>query len=59
LSTALRAALKDPQLVQKYNEMSAIIATPEQATPEYLKGFLKTDLERWRVAMKAAGVQPE
>jgi tripartite-type tricarboxylate transporter receptor subunit TctC len=59
LSAALRVALKDPQLVQKYTEMSAIIATPEQATPEFLKGFLKNDLERWKVAMKAAGVQPE
>jgi len=59
LNTALKAALRDPQLVQKYTEMSAIIATPDQATPEYLKGFLKSDVERWRVAMKAAGVQPE
>ena len=59
LSAALRVALKDPQLVQKYNEMSAIIATQEQATPEYLKRFLKSDVERWRLAMKAAGVQPE
>jgi len=59
LSAALKMALKDPQLIQKYTEMSAIIATPEQATPEYLKGFLKSDVERWRTAMRAAGVQPE
>ena len=59
LNVALRSALKDPQLIQKYTEMSAIIATPEQATPEYLRGFLKNDSERWKTAMKAAGVQPE
>ena len=59
LANALRQALKDPALVQRFQEMSAIIATPEQTTPEALRAFLKSDVERWKTTLKNAGVQPE
>ncbi len=59
LTTALQQALRDPALVQRYQDMSSSIATPEQANPEALRSFLKADVERWKVAMKNAGIQPE
>ena len=59
LAQSLRDALKDPAIIERYQEMSASIATPAQANPEALQNFLKADVERWKTALKAAGVQPE
>jgi tripartite-type tricarboxylate transporter receptor subunit TctC len=59
LEQSLREALKDPNLVERYQEMSASIASPAQANPEALQVFLKSDVERWKTALKAAGIQAE
>jgi tripartite-type tricarboxylate transporter receptor subunit TctC len=59
LSAALRAALKDPVLLQRYQEMSSQIYPPEQVTPEGLRSFLKSEVARWKITLKNAGVQPE
>lgn len=59
IASALRQALRDPALVQRFQEMSASIASPEQATPEALGSFLKMDVERWKTALKNAGIRPE
>jgi tripartite-type tricarboxylate transporter receptor subunit TctC len=59
LANSLRAALKDPILVQRYTEMGAIIAPPNTVNPDYLKSFLRADVDKWKVAMKNANIQPE
>ena len=59
IAAALRQALRDPALVQRFQDMSAQIASQDQATPDSLRSFLKTDVDRWKVALKNAGVQPE
>lgn len=59
IATALRQALREPALVQRYQDMSALIASQEQATPESLSSFLKMDVDRWKTTLKNAGVQPE
>jgi tripartite-type tricarboxylate transporter receptor subunit TctC len=59
VNAALRNALRDPDLVQRFTEMSALIAKTEQASPEALRVFLKSDVERWKTTLKAAGIQPE
>lgn len=59
LNVALNAALKDPQLSQKFNDMNAVLATPATANPGYLLNFTKSEIDRWKVAMKNAGVQPQ
>jgi tripartite-type tricarboxylate transporter receptor subunit TctC len=59
LAQSLREALKDPTLIQKYQEMSSSIASPEMARPEYLKTFLKSEVDKWKKALRLAGVQPE
>jgi tripartite-type tricarboxylate transporter receptor subunit TctC len=46
-------------IIERYQDMSASIATPAQATPEALQNFLKADVERWKTALKAAGIQAE
>ena len=59
LVLSLNTALKDPVLVQRFTEMDAMIVPPNYATPAYLGSFLKADVERWKVAMKNAGIKPE
>jgi len=59
LAVSLRDTLKDPVIIERYQDMSASIATPAQATPEALQNFLKADVERWKTALKAAGIQAE
>ncbi len=59
LAEALRQALRDPALVQKYQEMSAMIVAPDQMSPEALRGFLRSDVARWKATLKAAGVAAE
>ncbi|MBU3608569.1 tripartite tricarboxylate transporter substrate-binding protein [Polynucleobacter nymphae] len=59
LTKALNNALKDPGLVRRFGEMDASVATPAIANPSYATKFLLTDIERWKVAMKNAGVKPQ
>ena len=59
LAAALRLALRDPALVQRYQEMSALISSQEQATPDALRTYLKADVDRWKKVLKEAGVKPE
>ena len=57
LASSLREALLDPNLVERFQEMSASIASPKAATPEALQTFLKSDVERWKAALKNATIQ--
>jgi len=59
LVLSLGIALQDPILVQRFNEMDAMIVPPNSATPAFLGNYLKADVERWKVAMKNAGIKPE
>jgi tripartite-type tricarboxylate transporter receptor subunit TctC len=59
ITKALNNALKDPGLVRRFGEMDASVATPATANPSYASKFLLTDIERWKVAMKNAGVKPQ
>ena len=59
ITKALNNALKDPGLIRRFGEMDASVATPAIANPSYASKFLLTDIERWKVAMKNAGVKPQ
>ena len=56
---ALNGALKDPVLVRRFGEMDAAVSTPAMANPAALSKFLAADIERWKTAMKNAGVKPQ
>jgi tripartite-type tricarboxylate transporter receptor subunit TctC len=59
LSAALRQSLADPAFTQRLQDMSGLIVPAEQATPEALRQLLKSEVERWRNALRSAGVKPE
>ena len=59
LSAALQGALRDTALTDRFVEMSASIVTAEQATPDALRNHLRSEVERWKAAMKNAGIAPQ
>ncbi|HVF62481.1 MAG TPA: tripartite tricarboxylate transporter substrate-binding protein [Casimicrobiaceae bacterium] len=52
---ALRAALKDPDVVQRLNELGAVIVPDEKQTPAGLKTWLEQEIARYAPVIKAAG----
>ena len=56
LSEALQAAVADPAVRKRIEELGALPATTETSTPDYLARMLKSDIARWAVVIKAAGV---
>ncbi|MBP7666691.1 MAG: tripartite tricarboxylate transporter substrate binding protein BugD [Burkholderiaceae bacterium] len=55
-ASALRAALKDPAVVQRMTELGAEFVPESKLTPEGLRSWLKQETERWGPVIKAAGV---
>ncbi len=56
LSAALKAALKDPAVVQKFAELGTEPVAENRATPEALRAHLKSEIEKWSPIIKKAGV---
>jgi tripartite-type tricarboxylate transporter receptor subunit TctC len=58
LNAAVRAALADPLVRERYAKLGHDIAPPEQQTPEALGAYLKAEIEKWSPIMKAANIKP-
>jgi tripartite-type tricarboxylate transporter receptor subunit TctC len=55
LAQAVQAAIKNPTVKQRFNDLGTEVATPQQATPAYLQKFLASEIEKWGPVIKAAG----
>jgi tripartite-type tricarboxylate transporter receptor subunit TctC len=56
LNKALRAALNDPAMKARLDEIGAEVPTAEQQTPAGLRAFIAAEIDRWTPIIKAAGV---
>jgi tripartite-type tricarboxylate transporter receptor subunit TctC len=56
LTRALQAALKDPNVTQRFAELGAETVPTSRATPEALRSHLKAEIDRWAPIIKKAGV---
>jgi tripartite-type tricarboxylate transporter receptor subunit TctC len=54
LSAALRAALRDERVQQRFAELVTEPATEDRATPAYHRRFLAEEVARWRPIIQAA-----
>lgn len=52
---ALRAALKDPAVVQRLTDLGAVIPSDDKLSPEGLKTWLDQETQRYAPVIKAAG----
>lgn len=55
MNGALRAALKDPDVVKRFNELGAEIVPEAKQTPEGLQTHLKAEIDRLGPLIRAAG----
>jgi tripartite-type tricarboxylate transporter receptor subunit TctC len=56
LAAALRDALKDPKVIQRFGELGTEPVTPDLATPPALKARLEAEIDKWAPIIKEAGV---
>lgn len=56
LSTALQAALADPEIAARLGELGTAPSPAEDATPAALDAKLTEEIERWRPVIEEAGV---
>jgi tripartite-type tricarboxylate transporter receptor subunit TctC len=59
LQAALASALNSPKTLDRFREMGAEAATPEQMTPAGFAAFIRQDYERSREAAQIAGLKKE
>ncbi len=55
LAAAIRAALREERLRQRFAELVTEPATDERATPAFHRRFLAEEVARWRPVIQAAG----
>jgi tripartite-type tricarboxylate transporter receptor subunit TctC len=56
LREAAVEAMNSPALRHRLEELSVSLVAPERTTPEYLAGFVKSEIEKWAVPIKSSGV---
>jgi tripartite-type tricarboxylate transporter receptor subunit TctC len=59
LSEALKSALADPNVVQRFAELGTAPVPAEAATPQALQQKLLSEIDRWKPVIEAAGVYAE
>ena len=52
---SMQAALKDPELVKRFNDLGAVMETPDRQTPDALAKYLKSEIDKWAPIIKKAG----
>lgn len=55
VSQALRVALKDPKVVQRFADLGTTPVPEAQATPDFHRQFWQAEVARWRPLIQAAG----
>ena len=59
LQSALVTTLRAPATLEKFRELGADMATPEQMTPAGFAAFIRQDYENSREAARLAGLKKE
>ncbi len=56
ISTALKAALKDPEFIKKQQALGAVVVTDRRIEPAEHRKFVQAEIDKWGPIIKAAGV---
>jgi tripartite-type tricarboxylate transporter receptor subunit TctC len=59
LDEALRAALNDPAIRKRIEDLGSIPAAADQQGPEALARLVRSEVDRWATVVRAAGIQPQ
>ena len=56
MNQAIGTMIDRPDVKQRLEALGLVIVGPERRSPEYLSGFVRTEVERWGEAIRAAGI---
>jgi len=56
LNEAAVAAMNTPAVKDRLQALGAIVVAPDRRSPEYLGNFVKSEIAKWAVPIKASGV---
>jgi tripartite-type tricarboxylate transporter receptor subunit TctC len=56
LNGAIVKTMKQPSVRERMAGLGAILVSDDRATPEYLGGFVKSEIAKWAAPIKASGV---
>jgi tripartite-type tricarboxylate transporter receptor subunit TctC len=56
LNHAMVEAMKTPSIREKLDAVGLNLVSPDRATPAYLDGFVKSEIAKWAVLIKASGI---
>ena len=59
LYDAALAAMHTPTVKSRLEGLGAMIVSDDRATPQYLDGFVKSEIEKWAAPIKASGASVE
>jgi len=59
LHDAVLGAMHSPAVKDRLQGLGAVIVSDDRATPQYLEGFVKSEIEKWAVPIKASGTVVE
>jgi tripartite-type tricarboxylate transporter receptor subunit TctC len=57
LNAAAVEAIKTPAFRDRLEGLGAQVVSQDRATPEYLAGFVKSEIAKWQAPIKASGVK--
>jgi tripartite-type tricarboxylate transporter receptor subunit TctC len=58
LNAALNTTLDNADLQAHLRAVATSVVPPEHRSPDYLRGFLASEIKTWGAAIKASGIQP-
>jgi tripartite-type tricarboxylate transporter receptor subunit TctC len=56
LAKASSDAIDTPAVINRFKSLGVVAAAKDRRSPEYLTGFVKSEIERWAGPIKASGV---
>lgn len=59
LHDAMLQAMDSPAVKERLQSLGAVLVAPERRSPEYLAGFVTSEIEKWAAPIKASGVSVE
>lgn len=59
LNSVTREAMDDPAVAKRLTDLGAVIVGADKRTPEYLGGFVKSEIEKWAKPIKESGAKSD
>ena len=57
LNEAAAGAIATPEVQERLAKLGATVAAPNERSPQWLGGFVKSEVKKWEAPIKASGVQ--